>query len=349
MRRTAQSASGQVRSPVILAKVLRGILNCVDITQRQRDELLRSEALCERDLRGVAATIGLNSYMRIFNRLAQMVDEPTLGLDISGRMGPELVGAIGYVFLYSPSLATGIRAFTESVFSIQGATRFSYEHSPRPTLIYAITDDNIHPSRHDVEFSLGYVHALMKAYLGGKFAPQAVYFEHARPAGRRSRHEAVFGCPVFFQQDRNALVLGSDDVRRASANSDSNLIALLQHYIRLVGEREYAVTTLAESINQVLSGVLETQRISVSHVAARLGMSKETLRRELKREGTCFRDIARRKRIAIAKRCLSETRMSVLQVAQKVGYSETASFTRAFTHETGQTPSHFRRDARIGY
>jgi len=34
--------------------------------------------------------------------------------------------------------------------------------------------------------------------------------------------------------------------------------------------------------------------------------------------------------------------MSVLQVAQRVGYGETASFTRAFIAETGTSPLRFR-------
>jgi len=40
---------------------------------------------------------------------------------------------------------------------------------------------------------------------------------------------------------------------------------------------------------------------------------------------------------------LSETDMSILQVSQKSGYSETASFSRVFLQETGRTPTMYRK------
>jgi AraC-like DNA-binding protein len=78
-------------------------------------------------------------------------------------------------------------------------------------------------------------------------------------------------------------------------------------------------------------------------VAARLGMSEETLRRKLRREGVSFRTMLRQRRCALATRYLQETNLSIIQVAQLCGYAETASFTRAFVHETGMTPSQARR------
>ena len=60
---------------------------------------------------------------------------------------------------------------------------------------------------------------------------------------------------------------------------------------------------------------------------------------------TSFRILLQRKRIAISKRLLIETKMNILEVAQKVGYSETASFTRAFHKETGVTPTQYRKSA----
>jgi len=324
----------------IQAKVFAGILNATGLDGRGRSALLATEGLREADLAGFAATIPLGAYARMFDRLASLLGNPTLGLDIAHRVGPGLVGAIGYVFLYSPSLGAAIQSFSESVFSIQGVTRLSFERGPPPTLAYVIADETIHPRRHDVEFSLGYVHALIRAYLGDKWTPREVHFEHVR-IGDRSKYDSVFGCPVYFEQDRNAMVLDPQDLERGAASADPNLVAILKHYIELVGDRQ-AVTTLTESINQVLSGLIETQPVPMSKVAAHLGVSEETLRRRLREEGTSFRDIVRRKRIAIARRYLLETRMSVLQVAQRVGYGETASFTRAFIAETGTSPLRFR-------
>ena len=338
----ATSKTGTPLPPTIRAKVLRGILNSVDLTADRKKEILKREGIDIEDLRSVSATVSLSSYTRIFDRLAKLLSAPTLGLNVSAQMGPELVGAIGYIFMSSPTLESAIEYFVESVRSVQDVTLLRYRRGASPTLTYIITDDDIQPRRQDVEFSLGYIHTLINGYLDGGYAPKEVHFEHTKPT-RRNTHELFFGCPVYFEQPHNAMVFQPEAMRRRSSKFDPNLIALLQHYLQLVGERDYAVTTLTESINQMLGGATEMNEIAIGQVASRLGLSEATLRRRLKREGASFRDIVRRKRIGVAKRHLVESEMSILQIAQASGYSETASFTRAFAAETGKSPSTFRR------
>ena len=90
-------------------------------------------------------------------------------------------------------------------------------------------------------------------------------------------------------------------------------------------------------------------RANIAYVAARLGFSEPTIRRRLKSEDTSFRQLLLKKRVAMAKRFLSETDMSILQISQKTGYSETASFSRVFLKETGQTPTKFRMSRKHQY
>ena len=336
---------GSSLRPVIHARVLLGILNAVNISAGHRASLLDREGLSAGDLRGLDAAVPLISYMRILDRLAADLAQPTLGLDLSDRMGPELVGAIGYVFLFSPSLDAAITAFSESVFSIQGVTALTYARPPLPVVTYTISDDALQPRRQDVEFSIGYVHRLIKLYLGGLYSPREVHFEHP-PQGPRAHYERIFGCPVYFEQTANALVLNAEEKERRGLNHDPHLVAILNHYMQLARPGEAGPDSLAREVDQLLSGLVEAGNASCRLVAARLGMSEETLRRRLKRENSSFRDILRRKRIALARRYLSETSLGVLQIAQRAGYAETASFTRAFVLETGMTPTQFRRQAR---
>ena len=333
---------GSSLRPVIHARVLLGILNAANIGVSHRAGLLDREGLTAGDLHGLDAVVPLASYMRILDRLADDLAQPMLGLDLSDRMGPELVGAIGYVFLFSPSLDAAITSFSESVFSVQGVTALSYAQTPEPMVTYAIFDEGLQPRRQDVEFSIGYVHRLIKLYLGGPYSPREVHFEH--PAqGKRSRYERIFGCPVYFEQAANALILNAEEKERRGLNHDPHLVSILKHYMQLARAGESGPGSLARDVDQLLSGLMETGNLSCRLVAARLGMSEESLRRRLKREDRSFRDILRRKRIALARRYLSETDLGILQIAQRAGYAETASFTRAFVLETGMTPTQFRR------
>ena len=72
-------------------------------------------------------------------------------------------------------------------------------------------------------------------------------------------------------------------------------------------------------------------------------MTTRTLMRKLKDEGTSFqqlKDVVRRDKAIFF---LGQQGLRINEVAEKVGYSDPAVFTRAFRNWTGQSPRDFRQ------
>ncbi|WP_347100718.1 AraC family transcriptional regulator [Sagittula stellata] len=331
------------RARRIQTKILRGILNGARLDDAE--SLLAAEGMNLADLRDEGGTMPFAAYLRLFDRIAEAQGRESFGLELSTGMGPELVGPAGYIFAASPDLAHAVRSLSSSVFTIQDATAFDVHDSPAPHVRYRITDDDLTPRRQDVEFSLGYVDRLIRLLLGPGYAPSEVWFEHARPA-RLGAHEAVFRAPVFFDQEMNAIWFQPVDMTRRAPGHDPNLVALMQHYIQLLAQRSHAIGTWTEEVRQVLAG--QPGGAELETVCRQLGVSPATLGRRLRDEGTTFRDLGRRHRIERAARMLSETRLSVLEVALRAGYGETASFTRAFRDVMGPTPRNWRNNPSPG-
>jgi AraC-like DNA-binding protein len=80
-------------------------------------------------------------------------------------------------------------------------------------------------------------------------------------------------------------------------------------------------------------------------VADRLSMSSRTFKRRLQEHGTSFRQLVESARKAEAVRLLTGTALSVAQVAERLGYADASSFSRAFQKWTATTPGAFRRDS----
>jgi AraC-like DNA-binding protein len=76
-------------------------------------------------------------------------------------------------------------------------------------------------------------------------------------------------------------------------------------------------------------------------VADALGMASRTLHRHLAAEGTNFRLLVEEVRGALAEEMLSH-RMSVAEVAERLGYAESASFSHAFKRWKGTAPGIYR-------
>jgi AraC-like DNA-binding protein len=73
-------------------------------------------------------------------------------------------------------------------------------------------------------------------------------------------------------------------------------------------------------------------------VAAALHVSVRTLRRHLVEEGTTFRQLVEQTREVLAEELLATGRLTVEQVADRVGYASASSFVHAFTRWKGMPP-----------
>lgn len=84
---------------------------------------------------------------------------------------------------------------------------------------------------------------------------------------------------------------------------------------------------------------------SVDEVAVTLQLSPRTIHRRLEREGTTFHQLHSEARFSWAARELTSTSRPVTAIAEDLGYSNSANFTRAFGRIFGVSPTEHRRRA----
>ena len=88
-----------------------------------------------------------------------------------------------------------------------------------------------------------------------------------------------------------------------------------------------------------------TRSPSAGDAAAFLGISRRTLYRQLERTERTYGDLVERVRRERAVFLLRYSELPVETIAFKLGFSETASFSRAFKRWTGRPPSVFRKES----
>ncbi|WP_273203123.1 AraC family transcriptional regulator [Marinobacter subterrani] len=87
---------------------------------------------------------------------------------------------------------------------------------------------------------------------------------------------------------------------------------------------------------------------TTENVSRRLGMSTRTLRQHLASAGTSFRELRNSIREDFATLYLRDTNVSLESIAEKLGFSNQAGFTKAYRAWTGTTPGDVRRQSRKG-
>ncbi len=86
-----------------------------------------------------------------------------------------------------------------------------------------------------------------------------------------------------------------------------------------------------------------TPPLSRSDIATQLAMSERSLARKLKNEGTSYKTLYNHVQTERAKNLLRNESLSIAEIADRLGYSEPAVFTRAFTTQTDIAPLQWRR------
>jgi AraC-like DNA-binding protein len=162
------------------------------------------------------------------------------------------------------------------------------------------------------------------------------YFQKFAAAVPRLNH-VRFGQPanraVFPARGLEARIVSADPAatRLAREQCERELVAL--------GEG-------APVLSRVRALLRDELGLTLPEVARCVSMSPRTLKRRLAEQGTTFSDMIDDARRQKALALLEDRRITIDAIAEQLGYSDTANFTRAFRRWTGMPPGEAR--GRIG-
>jgi len=155
-------------------------------------------------------------------------------------------------------------------------------------------------------------------------------------------YQKAFHVPVSFGAERSELLIPAEalDVPVRSANRTEHIVFQRQCEEMLRGLNAVATTTAA--VRQLL---IESAGdfLDIAQVAARMHISERTLRRRLDNESVSFRAILDEIRDLLAREYLTQTQLTISDIAYLLDYAETVSFRRAFARWNGLTPSEYRK------
>lgn len=163
--------------------------------------------------------------------------------------------------------------------------------------------------------------------------------------GRRKyvkEYEDLFGCEVSFDQQFNEMVfptaLLSQPLKTANPFLSTLARKLCDQRIRELSEQD----TLPNQVKLILQR--NTGNIpSLNDLADAFDLSPKALRQRLARHDTSYQNIVNSVLKEKACHFLGDHRLSVDDVASRLGYSDSANFRRAFKRWTGKAPSEYRR------
>ena len=167
--------------------------------------------------------------------------------------------------------------------------------------------------------------------------PKAIRFTYEEPS-YRTEYDRIFAMPLYFKSDMNAILFPGELMSVRVAPPNAYVARLLDRQADALLQRLDGSNSIRGRVEELLLPTLHTGPSSMETIAEKIGVSRQTLFRKLKAEGVTFEQVLDELRYKLALHYLKGEKIPVNQTAYLVGFSDSASFSRAFKRWAGTSP-----------
>ncbi len=286
----------------------------------------------------------LLSFTRMLEGAATHSGIRHLGLDMAALDAVEEGSLLRALLHHAPTVGHAIESLVRFFPTLQtGTTVHLLRQDGIARFVYGIQDPSACDSLQDAAYTLGKLHCGLRRAAGGDWALGQVTMAF-QPPGDISRYGAFFGAPVHFAQSRTALhfpaAILARPIATASVQRYDETCAQMQRQALFAEDAQLLEDALCTWMRHAMR---RGDAITLEAAATDFGLTARTLQRRLGATAVGFLDLRARVRMEQARSLLADSHLSVTQIAQQLGFSETSAFTRAFSLHTRQSPRAYRR------
>ncbi len=309
------------------------------------EPLLRRYRISPALLGQAQARISIPRFMRLGHAAIQLSGHADLGLLMGLHSQPSHFGLPGAAAQCAPTLADAFETLVRFERLISQNYRGHSSFQAPATRFYSISPYNAF-NLFVVDSALASRWQLARQLTDGAARLREVHIEFPAP-DYSARYEALFGCPVLFEQEHNQLLWEATSLELQPVQSAATTHAQLLELCRQQLQQLTRHRRLRERVEEIVSPQLHSRLPTLDEVAGQLGLPGWTLRRRLRIEdGTRFQDIIDEIRRGLALSYIRDTEIALGEVSFLLGFSSPAAFQRAFKRWAGVAPGQFRRQGR---
>ena len=325
----------------VAAGFVRGLLEFAVSRGADRRELTKRAGIDPEELQDPDGRVPFAKYVALMRAGKELCHDPALALHFGEAVDLSELSIVGMTGGGAASMADDIAQLNRHAplaldFGM-GGDRFQLARiDGQLWMIDARPNPNEFPELTESFFARAV--SGMRRWLGEKQFVKAVHVTHPAPP-YRAEYDRILGVPVTFESDQNALQISEDlwPAAKAALPAGYASAVLRAHADAMLEKLESSKTTRGR-VEALLLPILHTGDISIDTIAGKLGLSRQTLFRKLKAEGTTFQNVLDALRHRMALHYLNDKKVSVTETAYRLGYSDPAGFSRAFKRWTGSSP-----------
>ncbi|MBL4672804.1 MAG: helix-turn-helix domain-containing protein [Arenicella sp.] len=279
----------------------------------------------------------------LWHRAVKLAADPLLGVKVGFQQNPRSSGVIFPLALHSPSVRAALQhivnfqtLISESgcyrihVLDVEGRDCIECEYVPVPSSV------SISPQQ--VMSVVASTLNLIKLISSDDICAQRVYVPAEMDTVLIAQE---LDCVVESRAGNLSMIFATDKLDDPIFGRDEHLYQLSLSYAEGLLRAKRVGQHFLDSIKGYID-VASPAQVGVDEVAAKLGLHRRALQRNLAEQGTSFRQL---KESLLKERSLAlliSLRLNVDTIAETLGYSDASTFHRAFKAWFHVTPKQFR-------
>jgi AraC-like DNA-binding protein len=197
-----------------------------------------------------------------------------------------------------------------------------------------------------IDAALAALITICRQHGSASFSPLSAELMRAAPF-TPGDFERFFSCPVEYRAPLITLRFDKDEMNTPIAQGNPVLMQEMEklslEYIIRMGDQDLMGKLRKTFLEQLPNGGADQER-----VASALHMSARTLHRKLRDEGTSYRKQLDEVRCELSLQYMAHEKLSILDIAFQLGFSNCSNFARAFKRWVGKSPNEYRASATTG-
>lgn len=295
--------------------------------------MMRKAGLPRRCLDDNETLIGMEAVCRLLDQCAQASEMEAFGLKLASRRH---IWELGPVSLVIKQESTALRALK---------TLLDYNRVLNDALLARVDEEGdvvvireelmlgkSVPTRQAMELTIGVMFQVLRDLLGSGWEPRLVCFTHRPPHDLRF-HRSFLGKNLEFNSAFNGIVCAASDMARELTPTQPGLASFARRFLdSALNQRKPA---RRETVRHLIAALLGNGRCTVEKVAQHLGVSRQTLHRQLSLEGEQFKSVLDSVRREVAVKLCNDSDHSLEAAASMLGFSSASAFAHWFRASFG--------------
>lgn len=272
------------------------------------------------------------------------LEDPNIGVAIGLRWNPTTFHALGFAWLASNSLKDALQRLTRYCSLVNNSLHASFHSDGANYRIQISTNQDqklVHLFAADAAAAA--IVKMCRMLCGEQFSPMEAHLQR-QISQRTPALEDLLRCPFHYNCEHAAWQIDRLDVERRIPGGNSEL-ARINETIAAKALARLNKSDVSGRVKHYIMETLPSGAVEEEHIAEQLNMSIRSLQRKLGEEGLTFSKMVAEIRESLGMHYINETHLSLNEIGYLLGFSEQASFTRAFKRWTGKSPSQYRKQS----